>query len=153
MQRLADEHLRGLPPTSEAAVVVIDIAQSSIVALVGSSDTADPLEGQVNGATARRSPGSALKPFIYAAAMESGRLAADSMVYDVPIRRAGWAPANFDHTFSGPMPAADALRRSLERAGHPGGRGHGPGAVLRRAGIGRRPPARRAPRRGAALRR
>jgi penicillin-binding protein 1C len=113
VQRLADEHLADLPVTSESAVVVIDIANSAIVALVGSSDTADPLEGQVNGATARRSPGSALKPFVYAAAMEAGRLGPDSTVYDVPVRRAGWSPGNFDHTFSGSMPAADALRRSL----------------------------------------
>jgi penicillin-binding protein 1C len=113
VQRLADEHAAGLPATSKVAVVVIDIADSSIVAMVGTSDSSNPLDGQVNGATAWRSPGSALKPLIYAAAMEAGRLNADATVYDVPIRRAGWSPTNFDHTFSGPMPAGDALRRSL----------------------------------------
>ena len=67
----------------------------------------------MNGVTAWRSPGSALKPFVYAAAFEARRLAPQSTVYDVPIHRAGWSPDNFDKTFRGPLPAADALRRSL----------------------------------------
>ena len=113
VQRLADEHRPRLPGGSEQAVVVIDIADSAIVALVGSADARDPVEGQVNGVTALRSPGSALKPFIYAAAFEAGRLNAESTVYDVPIQRAGWKPSNFDHTFTGEVPAAEALRRSL----------------------------------------
>ena len=41
-----------------------------LLALVGSADARDPVDGQVNGAAARRSPGSTLKPFIYAAAFE-----------------------------------------------------------------------------------
>ncbi len=70
-------------------------------------------EGQVNVATAWRSPGSALKPFVYAAAFESRRLAPDSIVHDVPIHRAGWSPGNFDEKFRGPLPAGEALRQSL----------------------------------------
>ena len=107
------EHARALPAGSQAAVVVIDIEAAAIVAMVGSLDPDDPRQGQVNGATARRSPGSALKPFIYATAFESGRLGPESIVYDVPIQRAGWSPRNFDRTFSGAVPAAEALRRSL----------------------------------------
>ena len=45
----------------------------------------------MNGALARRSPGSALKPFLYAAAFSTGRLAPDSLVPDRPIERDGWA--------------------------------------------------------------
>lgn len=102
-----------LPADADVAVVVIDIAAAQIVALVGSVDVADPRRGQVNGATARRSPGSALKPFIFAAACETGALGPDSTVYDLPIERAGWTPANFDRSYSGAVSAADALRRSL----------------------------------------
>lgn len=111
--RLVDGHLASLPARTQAAVVVLDIAQSEIVALVGSADAADPISGGVNGALARRSPGSTLKPFIYAAAFEAGRIGPDSTVYDIPITRAGWSPANFDETFSGQVTAAEALRRSL----------------------------------------
>ncbi len=110
---LAGDHQSLLPSGSGLAVVVIEISSSSIVAMIGSTDYADPFSGQVNAALARRSPGSALKPFIYAAAFQENRLAANSIVYDVPMDFGGWNPANFDRTFSGPITAADALRRSL----------------------------------------
>lgn len=113
VESLAVEHGSGLPSRSQAAVVVIDIASGDFLALVGSTSYENPIDGQVNGATARRSPGSALKPFVYAAAFEAGRLAPDTLVYDVPIQRAGWSPENFDHLYRGPITAADALRRSL----------------------------------------
>ena len=113
VQRLADLHRRTLPRGTELAVAVIDIPESAIVAMIGSGDPGDPIDGQVNGALARRSPGSALKPFIYATAFEAERLNGHSLVYDVPIRRGGWSPSNFNRTFSGQVMAADALRRSL----------------------------------------
>lgn len=113
LERLINENLQRLPEGSKTAAVVIDIAESQIVALVGSGNPDDPTDGQVNGILARRSPGSALKPFIYAAAFEMGRLNSDSIVYDIPIHRSGWSPSNFDHTFSGEIPVSQALQRSL----------------------------------------
>lgn len=113
VERLANAHLATLPKGSDLAVVVIDVAQSAIVALVGSGDPADPVDGQVNGALARRSPGSALKPFLYAAAFEMERLNGESVVYDVPISRGAWTPSNFDRTHAEEVTAAEALRRSL----------------------------------------
>lgn len=101
------------PALTDVAVCVIDIANSDIVAWVGSADPTDPRDGQVNGGLAKRSPGSALKPFLYAAAFQSRRLGPESKVYDGPLERAGWSPENFDKTFSGEVPAAEALRRSL----------------------------------------
>ena len=117
VQRATREYLADAgtqwPTGADISVVVIDLAGGDIVAMIGSANAAEPVSGQVCGATAWRSPGSALKPFIYAAAFESRRLRADSTVYDVPIERASWAPENFDHTFSGQITVADALRRSL----------------------------------------
>ena len=113
VERLAQEHLRRLPKDTELAVVVIDIAESAIVAMIGSGDSADPADGLVNGALAKRSPGSTLKPFIYAAAFETSRLNGESTVYDIPISRGGWAPLNFDRAFTGQLAAAEALQRSL----------------------------------------
>lgn len=113
VERLAQDHLHRLPKDTELAVVVIDINESSIISMIGSGDNTDPVDGQVNGALARRSPGSALKPFIYAAAFEAGRLNGESTVYDIPISRGGWAPLNFDRAFTGSLTAAEALQRSL----------------------------------------
>ncbi len=113
LQRLVTGHLRDLPARTDVAAVILDIPTGDILALVGSADPANPAAGQVDGATARRSPGSALKPFIYAAAFEDRRLAPDSIVFDLPIDRAGWMPGNFDRAFHGPLSAAEALRRSL----------------------------------------
>jgi penicillin-binding protein 1C len=113
LERLIDEYRSRLPGGTEMAVVVIDIAQSGIVALVGSGDPGDPVDGQVNGVLAKRSPGSVLKPFIYAAAFEMGRLNAESVLPDVPIDRGGWSPSNFDRTFRGKVTVSEALRYSL----------------------------------------
>jgi penicillin-binding protein 1C len=113
VERLAAENVRRLSAGTDQAVVVIEIETGGIVALLGSADFADPVDGQVNGVLARRSPGSTLKPFIYATAFQMRRLSPDSTVYDVPIERAGWAPKNFDRTFSGEITSDEALRRSL----------------------------------------
>lgn len=113
VEQVAAAHSRSLPRDLEIAVVVIEIGSGDVVALLGSRDFRNPHTGQVNGATARRSPGSALKPFVYAAAFDARRLSPDSTVYDIPIERTGWQPENFDRTFTGPLSAADALRRSL----------------------------------------
>jgi len=113
VEHLSREHVLRLPGDSELAVVVIDIEESAIVCMVGSGSVADPVDGRINGALAKRSPGSTLKPFVYAAAFEAGRLNGESIVHDIPISRGGWTPANFDRTFSGRITAAEALRRSL----------------------------------------
>ncbi len=113
IEKTTQDHLRYLPDKTEAAVVVLDVDQAAIVALVGSGDPSDPVDGQVNGALSIRSPGSALKPFIYATAFQMKRLNCDSTVYDVPVTRGGWTPLNFDRTFSEETTVAEALRRSL----------------------------------------
>jgi penicillin-binding protein 1C len=113
VEPLARAHATGLPPGSDVAVVVLEIATGEVRALVGSAEYADPVDGQVNGALALRSPGSALKPFVYAAAFATGRLGPDSSVPDRPIDRGGWRPRNFRPGFAGEVKAAEALRRSL----------------------------------------
>jgi penicillin-binding protein 1C len=112
-EEMAQDHLGSLPAYSDIAIVVIDIPQASIKAMVGSADPLDPVDGQVNGALARRSPGSALKPFIYATALEARRLNRKSTVHDIPINRGGWSPSNFDRQYRGTVTVAQALRWSL----------------------------------------
>jgi penicillin-binding protein 1C len=66
-------HLAGrATPGLQAGVVVLDPADGAVRAMVGSADHADPRAGQLNVITTRRHPGSALKPFIYALAIEDG---------------------------------------------------------------------------------
>ena len=109
---IVKQHAHVLPDHLDVALVLVDLETSGIAALIGSSDFADPRDGQVNGATARRSPGSALKPFVYAAAFEAGRLSPETVVDDAPLDLGGWRPKNIDRTYLGEMSAAEALRQS-----------------------------------------
>ena len=115
-QRIANsivkQHTHLLPEHLDVALVLVNLETSGIAALIGSSNFADPRDGQVNGATARRSPGSALKPFVYAAAFEAGRLSPEAIVDDAPIDLGGWRPRNIDRLYLGKMTAAEALRQS-----------------------------------------
>lgn len=113
VEKIVRAHQRILPQGSDIAVCVVDIASGDIVTWIGSADPNDPRDGQVDGVLAKRSPGSALKPFLYAAAFQTHRLAPESLIYDGAIERSGWTPENFDHTYSGDVSTADALRRSL----------------------------------------
>jgi len=69
--------------------------------------------GALDLTTAVRSPGSALKPFIYAMAFADGIAAPETVLADLPRRFGGYAPENFDRGFTGSVTAAEALRRSL----------------------------------------
>jgi penicillin-binding protein 1C len=113
VERVLQARLDRFVEDTEIAAVLIDITNGAVVAMAGSTDFRDPVDGQVNGALARRSPGSALKPFVYAAAIEQGRIAHDTILKDLPLHFAGWAPRNFDRTFSGEVTVEDALNRSL----------------------------------------
>ncbi|MBI3675985.1 MAG: hypothetical protein HY243_05150 [Proteobacteria bacterium] len=70
------------------------------------------LQGQVNGTLARRSPGSTLKPFIYALGFDQGVLHPQTVLRDVPTSFGPYTPENFDGKFLGPITATDALNRS-----------------------------------------
>jgi penicillin-binding protein 1C len=82
-------------------------------AYVGSADYRDAeIDGQVNAVTAKRSPGSALKPFIYALALDQGLLHPRTILKDVPTAFGPFSPENFDGRYVGPIAAEDALIRS-----------------------------------------
>lgn len=110
---LIHEHLPRLPEGTDVAAVIIETSTNNLVALVGSANRGDPQDGWVNGATALRSPGSALKPFLYGTAYESGRLSPESEIPDRRINREGWTPNNYHRTFDGLVTAREALQRSL----------------------------------------
>ena len=102
----------GLPSTG--AVVVMDTQSRQVLAMVGSHDFFDrKASGQINGTLAPRSPGSALKPFVYALAMEEGLITPETLLFDVPVTYAGYEPVNYDGKYSGYVTARQALARSL----------------------------------------
>jgi penicillin-binding protein 1C len=96
-----------------ACALLIDYRTMEVRAAVGSADfrRAD-IHGQVDGLRAQRSPGSALKPFIYALAMDEGLIHPNSLLKDAPASFDGYDPENFDHNFAGPIKAKDALIQS-----------------------------------------
>jgi penicillin-binding protein 1C len=96
-----------------ACAVLVDVETAEVLSWVGSAGFHDAaISGQVDGMTMRRSPGSALKPFIYAMAMDRGLIFPGSILVDAPRRFAGYAPENFDRSFAGPIPAGRALVES-----------------------------------------
>ncbi len=96
-----------------ASAILVHVPTREVRAYVGSAAFFnDGIQGQVDGVTARRSPGSALKPFIYALALDAGLIHPQTLLDDSPRRFAGYNPENSDRGFLGPIPAAEALRRS-----------------------------------------
>ncbi|MBK5144364.1 penicillin-binding protein 1C [Budviciaceae bacterium BWR-B9] len=96
-----------------SAVLLVDTRDMGIRAMVGSADYHNrKIQGQVNGTNAKRSPGSTLKPFIYALGLEQGILHPMTILKDVPSSFGAYAPENFDRRFLGPVSATDALNYS-----------------------------------------
>ena len=97
---------------SSAGIVVIDTKTRAVRALVTSAGRNRP-GGWMDATRALRSPGSALKPFIYAIAFEQGLAAPQTRLTDAPLAFAGYEPENFDRTFHGEVTAGQALQYSL----------------------------------------
>ncbi len=103
---------------SNAALAAIDPKTGQILAMVGSVDYYDiENDGNVNVATRERQPGSAFKPFVYAAAFQKG-YTPDTVLFDVPTEFAtpgakSYQPRNYDGGFRGPIRMESALAQSL----------------------------------------
>ncbi len=98
-----------------AAVIVADIHTGQCLAYVGNAPaTANKADGhQVDIIQAKRSTGSLLKPFLYAAMLDEGSLMPTTLVADIPTQVAGYSPKNFNLRYAGAVPADKALARSL----------------------------------------
>jgi penicillin-binding protein 1C len=96
-----------------ASAILVDTRDMGIKAMIGSADYRDAsIQGQVNGTLAKRSPGSTLKPFIYALGFDQGVLQPQTVLRDVPTAFGPYTPENFDGNFLGPITATQALIRS-----------------------------------------
>ncbi len=109
--RAAEAHLG---EKNSLALILIDNKQSVGRAYLGSSDFFSvKRQGQVDMAQALRSPGSTLKPFIYALAMDRQFLHSETLLEDRPMAFGGYRPENFSKTFHGRISARQALQQSL----------------------------------------
>ena len=96
-----------------AAALLVDVRTMDVLAQIGSADFFNAeIQGQVDGTRSPRSPGSTLKPFVYALAIEQGLIHPLSIVADAPHSFGDYNPENFDREFLGPIRASDALARS-----------------------------------------
>lgn len=103
-----------LPKQTSLGILVVDHSDMAVKAYIGSIDFQDDSRfGHVDMISAWRSPGSTLKPFLYALAMDDGLIHAESLLQDVPRRFNDYRPGNFDSGFNGPVSVSDALVRSL----------------------------------------
>ena len=98
-----------------AAALVLDIETGQVLSYVGNVyNTADAsLESNVDVLASQRSPGSTLKPLLYASLLTEGTLLPTQLIPDVPTQMGGYTPQNFDLGYDGAVPAAKALARSL----------------------------------------
>lgn len=98
---------------NNAAVLILNYKTMDVLAETGSADFFNKdISGQVDGLTARRSPGSTLKPFIYALGLEHGLIHPLSLLKDIPENYGLYTPENFDYAFKGLINATDALVQS-----------------------------------------
>ena len=95
------------------SVLLVDNNTMEVKALVGSANYFNrSIQGQVNGTDAKRSPGSTLKPFIYALGMDQSIIHPKTVLKDVATDFGFYTPENFDHHFKGPISVTDALIHS-----------------------------------------
>jgi penicillin-binding protein 1C len=98
---------------ANGALSVVDTRTMEELVHVGSADFfSSAIEGENDGLLAPRSPGSALKPFIYALALDQGLIHSRSVLFDVPVNYGGYEPKNADGTWRGPIDATSALNES-----------------------------------------
>ncbi len=99
---------------NNAAVLVINNKTGNVEAYLGSPDITDNFHnGQVDGITAVRSPGSTLKPLVYALAFDKGLATPKTVIADVAVNFDGYAPENFNSKFNGNVTVDKALSYSL----------------------------------------
>lgn len=113
-QQAAASQIAGLAGNnvSNAAVLAIQPITGEIVAMVGSVDyNNDAIDGRVNVVTSRRQPGSTVKAFTYALALEMG-MTPGNVIWDTEIQIGDYRPVNYDRTFHGPVRLRSALANS-----------------------------------------
>lgn len=95
------------------SVLVLDVHTRKVMAYVGNTPTDEAHQKSVNIIHKARSTGSILKPYLYAAMLDSGEMLPNTLIADVPTEIASYNPKNFSLEYDGAVPASKALSRSL----------------------------------------
>ena len=104
-------HLSGI---RDLSAVIIDVKRGEVIAYCGNSGMSHEREGMwVDIARSPRSSGSILKPLLYAAALQDGTILPKALLPDAPMDFGGFAPRNFDGSYTGAVAADEALSLSL----------------------------------------
>jgi penicillin-binding protein 1C len=111
VEALAVREQPWLGSDADVAVLVVRNGERAVLAYLGSADYFGS-GGMVDMVRARRSPGSALKPFIYGLGFDDAVILPDTLIDDVPLRIGNYAPRNFDRDFHGTVTARQALQQS-----------------------------------------
>lgn len=95
------------------SVLVLDVKTRQVLIYIGNSPTDETHQKDVDIIDKPRSTGSILKPFLYAAMLDSGDLLPNTLVADIPSQFGSYTPENFNKEYDGAVPASRALSRSL----------------------------------------
>lgn len=95
------------------SVLVLDVKTREVLTYVGNSPTDNAHQKSVDIIDKPRSTGSILKPFLYAAMLDSGDLLPNTLVADIPTQFGSYHPENYNQTYDGAVHANEALSRSL----------------------------------------
>ena len=112
LEALAKREMLRFDDAGNLAIVVVESHAHAVRAYLGSADFFGP-QGQIDLARAQRSPGSALKPFIYGLAFDDRAIHPASLIDDEPVRFGDYVPRNFDRQFQGTVSVREALQESL----------------------------------------
>jgi len=114
LEQVLLDRLNQLPPAVSVATLVVENDSLAVRGYAGSADFSDNQRAaHVDMVRGVRSPGSTLKPFLYAMALDEGLIHSESLLVDAPQNFGGYAPGNFQASFSGPVSVSEALDRSL----------------------------------------
>ncbi|MFH2094014.1 MAG: penicillin-binding protein 1C [Pseudomonadota bacterium] len=114
LEHILKDYILKFSDQESGAIMVVNHKTLEVTAYAGSADfTSIPRNGHVDMIQAIRSPGSALKPFLYGLAMDEGLIHSHSLLLDTPRYQQDYDPGNFSNGFSGPVTVAKALRMSL----------------------------------------
>jgi penicillin-binding protein 1C len=114
LEQVLLDRVASLPEHVSIAALVVENQSLQVRGYAGSADFSDPRRAaHVDMVRAFRSPGSTLKPFLYAMALDQGLVHSESLLIDAPQNFGGYAPGNFQADFSGPVSVSEALQRSL----------------------------------------
>ena len=96
-----------------AAAIILDVQSGEVLAYVGNTEAGQENNQQVDVVNSPRSTGSILKPFLFAAMLDEGKMLQHTLMPDVPTLINGFSPRNFSNGYDGAVAADEALIRSL----------------------------------------